>query len=113
MFKDKILMVTGGTGSFGNAVVKRFLDTDIKEIRIFSRDEKKQNDMRIRFNDNKLYLFPIFASIMASIGSILMLNFRHRKSKFFNLSIGILFACKFSFDLFNMSFVASTISDIE
>jgi len=45
-FKDKILMITGGTGSFGNAVLERFLDTDIKEIRIFSRDEKKQNDMR-------------------------------------------------------------------
>ena len=46
MFKDKTLMITGGTGSFGNAVLKRFLDTDIKEIRIFSRDEKKQDDMR-------------------------------------------------------------------
>ena len=41
MFKNKILMITGGTGSFGNAVVRKFLDTDIKEIRIFSRDEKK------------------------------------------------------------------------
>ncbi len=41
MFKDKILLITGGTGSFGNAVMKRFLDSDIKEIRIFSRDEKK------------------------------------------------------------------------
>jgi len=46
IFKDKTLMITGGTGSFGNAVLKRFLDTDIKEIRIFSRDEKKQDDMR-------------------------------------------------------------------
>lgn len=46
VFKDKVLMITGGTGSFGNAVLKRFLDTDIKEIRIFSRDEKKQDDMR-------------------------------------------------------------------
>ena len=46
MFKDKILLITGGTGSFGNAVLSRFLDTDIKEIRIFSRDEKKQDDMR-------------------------------------------------------------------
>ena len=46
MFENKVLMVTGGTGSFGNAVVKRFLDTDIKEIRVFSRDEKKQDDMR-------------------------------------------------------------------
>ena len=46
IFKDKVLMITGGTGSFGNAVLKRFLRTDIKEIRIFSRDEKKQDDMR-------------------------------------------------------------------
>ena len=46
IFKDKVLMITGGTGSFGNAVLKRFLQTDIKEIRIFSRDEKKQDDMR-------------------------------------------------------------------
>jgi UDP-glucose 4-epimerase len=46
VFQDKVLMITGGTGSFGNAVLKRFLDTDIKEIRIFSRDEKKQDDMR-------------------------------------------------------------------
>ena len=46
MFKNKTLLITGGTGSFGNAVLKRFLDTDIKEIRIFSRDEKKQDDMR-------------------------------------------------------------------
>lgn len=52
MFKDKVLLITGGTGSFGNAVLKRFLNTDIKEIRIFSRDEKKQDDMR------KLYLHP-------------------------------------------------------
>ena len=46
LFKDKTLMITGGTGSFGNAVLNRFLKTDIKEIRIFSRDEKKQDDMR-------------------------------------------------------------------
>ena len=46
MFKDKTLMITGGTGSFGNAVLNRFLQTDIGEIRIFSRDEKKQDDMR-------------------------------------------------------------------
>jgi len=49
MFKDKTLMITGGTGSFGNAVLNRFLDTDIKEIRVFSRDEKKQDDMRHEF----------------------------------------------------------------
>ena len=46
MFNDKTLLITGGTGSFGNAVLNRFLDTDIREIRIFSRDEKKQDDMR-------------------------------------------------------------------
>ena len=45
VFTDKVLLITGGTGSFGNAVLKRFLKTDIKEIRIFSRDEKKQDDM--------------------------------------------------------------------
>ena len=54
MFKDKVLMITGGTGSFGNAVLKHFLNSDIKEIRIFSRDEKKQEDMRIEFKNNKL-----------------------------------------------------------
>ena len=46
VFKDKILLITGGTGSFGNAVLRRFLNSDIKEIRILSRDEKKQDDMR-------------------------------------------------------------------
>ncbi|QOX65297.1 NAD-dependent epimerase/dehydratase family protein [Anoxybacterium hadale] len=54
MFKDKTLLITGGTGSFGNAVLKRFLDTEIAEIRIFSRDEKKQDDMRKAYNNNKL-----------------------------------------------------------
>lgn len=57
MFKDKILLITGGTGSFGNAVLKRFLNTDIKEIRIFSRDEKKQEDMRIKYNTEKLKFY--------------------------------------------------------
>jgi UDP-N-acetylglucosamine 4,6-dehydratase len=57
MFTDKILMITGGTGSFGNAVLKRFLDTDIAEIRIFSRDEKKQDDMRKRYSSSKLKFY--------------------------------------------------------
>lgn len=57
MFKDKTLMITGGTGSFGNAVLRRFLNTDIKEIRIFSRDEKKQDDMRKHFNSEKLKFY--------------------------------------------------------
>ena len=52
IFKDKTLMITGGTGSFGNAVLRRFLRTDIKEIRIFSRDEKKQDDMRHEYQAN-------------------------------------------------------------
>lgn len=54
IFKDKILLITGGTGSFGNAVLRRFLDSDIKEIRIFSRDEKKQDDMRHRLQNPKV-----------------------------------------------------------
>lgn len=57
MFKDKVLLITGGTGSFGNAVMKRFLDTDIKEIRIFSRDEKKQDDMRKVYKNDKLKFY--------------------------------------------------------
>jgi len=57
MFKNKTLLITGGTGSFGNAVLKRFLDTDIKEIRIFSRDEKKQDDMRHQLNNPKVKFY--------------------------------------------------------
>ena len=54
MFKDKTLLITGGTGSFGNAMLKGFLDSELKEIRIFSRDEKKQEDMRIEYKNEKL-----------------------------------------------------------
>ncbi|MDR3157001.1 MAG: polysaccharide biosynthesis protein [Lactobacillales bacterium] len=57
MFKDKTLLITGGTGSFGNAVMKRFLNYDVKEIRIFSRDEKKQDDMRKKYNHEKLKFY--------------------------------------------------------
>ena len=57
MFDNKILLITGGTGSFGNAVLRRFLDTNVKEIRIFSRDEKKQDDMRKAFNNEKLKFY--------------------------------------------------------
>jgi len=57
MFADKILMITGGTGSFGNTVLKRFLDTDVREIRIFSRDEKKQEDMRIALGNDKVSFY--------------------------------------------------------
>ena len=57
VFKDKVLLITGGTGSFGNAVLRRFLNSDIKEIRIFSRDEKKQDDMRHRLQNPKVKFY--------------------------------------------------------
>lgn len=74
MFNDKVLLITGGTGSFGNAVLRRFLNTDIKEIRVFSRDEKKQEDMRIELAHPKLKFYigdvrnydSIFAALQGS-----------------------------------------------
>lgn len=57
MFDDKVLMITGGTGSFGNTVLKRFLDTSVREIRVFSRDEKKQEDMRIELANDKVKFY--------------------------------------------------------
>lgn len=57
MFKNKVLMITGGTGSFGQTVLKRFLETDVREIRIFSRDEKKQEEMRLTLNNPKLKFY--------------------------------------------------------
>src|SRR5687768_12944419 len=72
-FKNKVLLITGGTGSFGNAVLKKFLNLGLKEIRVFSRDEKKQDDMRLEYKNNliKYYIGDIrdFSSIQnASIG---------------------------------------------
>lgn len=57
MFRDKVLLITGGTGSFGNAVLRNFLDSDLREIRIFSRDEKKQEDMRIKYKNEKIKFY--------------------------------------------------------
>lgn len=57
MLKNKILLISGGTGSFGNAVLDKFLDSDLKEIRIFSRDEKKQHDMRVKYNNSKIKFY--------------------------------------------------------
>ena len=57
MFNNKTLLITGGTGSFGNAVLRRFLDSNLAEIRIFSRDEKKQDDMRKKYNNPKLKFY--------------------------------------------------------
>jgi len=67
MFKNKILLITGGTGSFGNAVMQRFLYTEIKEIRIFSRDEKKQDDMRRHYKNDKL---KFYIGDVRDIGSV-------------------------------------------
>ncbi|MDF2943776.1 MAG: UDP-glucose 4-epimerase [Herbinix sp.] len=67
MFKNKTLLITGGTGSFGNAVLNRFLETDIKEIRIFSRDEKKQDDMRHIYNSDKIKYYIGDVRDLASI----------------------------------------------
>jgi len=57
MFKNKTLLITGGTGSFGNAVLQRFIDSDLAQIRIFSRDEKKQDDMRLTLNNDKVKFY--------------------------------------------------------
>jgi len=67
MFDGKVLLITGGTGSFGNAVMRRFLESDIKEIRIFSRDEKKQNDMRRLYNHDRLKFYIGDVRDLASI----------------------------------------------
>ncbi len=69
MFKDKVILITGGTGTFGNAVLQRFLNTDIKEIRVFSRDEKKQEDMRISLANAKLKFYIGDVRDPASINS--------------------------------------------
>lgn len=74
MFTDKILLITGGTGSFGNAVLKRFLNTGIKEIRIFSRDEKKQHDMRVAIKSDKVkyYIGDVrdYSSIVSALHGV-------------------------------------------
>ena len=71
LFSGKTLMITGGTGSFGGAVLDRFLDTDIKEIRIFSRDEKKQDDMRHRYQSDKIKYYIGDVRDMSSVKNAL------------------------------------------
>ncbi len=71
MFKDKILLITGGTGSFGNEVLKGFLHTDVSEIRIFSRDEKKQDDMRKKYNNPKLKFYIGDVRDMSSVDVVM------------------------------------------
>ena len=74
MFKNKTLLITGGTGSFGNAVLRRFLDSDLREIRIFSRDEKKQDDMRKKYRNDKIkfYIGDVrdFQSVMNAVRGV-------------------------------------------
>tara|TARA_B100001029_G_scaffold70879_1_gene57693 strand:+ start:21256 stop:22242 length:987 start_codon:yes stop_codon:yes gene_type:complete len=72
MFKNKTLLITGGTGSFGNAVLKKFLNSDIKEIRIFSRDEKKQDDMRRKYQSSKIKYFLGDVRDQASISNAMI-----------------------------------------
>lgn len=71
IFKDKVLLITGGTGSFGNMVLKRFLDTDIREIRIFSRDEKKQDDMRHAYQNPKIKFYIGDVRDKASVDTVM------------------------------------------
>ena len=66
MFENRVLLITGGTGSFGNAVLRRFLDSDIKEIRIFSRDEKKQDDMRHHLQNSTSVMYVTNVPLMVS-----------------------------------------------
>ena len=74
MFTDKVLLITGGTGSFGNAVLRRFIDSDLREIRILSRDEKKQDDMRKKYNNPKLkfYIGDVrdYQSVMSAVRGV-------------------------------------------
>ena len=71
-FKDKTLLITGGTGSFGNTVVKYFINSNVKEIRIFSRDEKKQEDMRIKYNNSKLKFYIGDVRNMDSVNNVMI-----------------------------------------
>lgn len=71
IFSGRTLMITGGTGSFGKAVLDRFLDTDIKEIRIFSRDEKKQDDLRRYYNNSKIKFYIGNVRCMRSIQNVI------------------------------------------
>jgi UDP-N-acetylglucosamine 4,6-dehydratase len=74
MFKDKVLLITGGTGSFGNTVLKRFLNSDLSEIRIFSRDEKKQEEMRLKHNNSRIKFYigdtRDYSSILSAMNDV-------------------------------------------
>jgi UDP-glucose 4-epimerase len=71
MLTDKVLLITGGTGSFGSLVLSKFVDTDVAEIRIFSRDEKKQDDLRRRFNNPKIKFYLGDVRDPQSVGNVM------------------------------------------
>jgi UDP-N-acetylglucosamine 4,6-dehydratase len=77
MFKDKTLLITGGTGSFGHAVLDRFLETDIGEIRVFSRDEKKQDDMRKEYKNDKIKFYIGDVRDIQSVKNVSVKNSTH------------------------------------
>ena len=81
LFNNKNLLITGGTGSFGNAVLRRFLDTDIKEIRIFSRDEKKQDDMRHQYQNPKIKFYIGDVRDKRSVDDVMTVSYTHLSSK--------------------------------
>ena len=71
MFKDKVILITGGTGSFGKTVLNRLIGEDVAEIRIFSRDEKKQEDLRLRLSNEKLKFFIGDVRDIASVNAVM------------------------------------------
>ena len=91
MLKNKTLLITGGTGSFGNAVLQKFLNSDLAEIRILSRDEKKQEDMRLQYNNDKLSFY------IGDVKSIESLNnaFRHVDFVFHAAALKQVPSCEF------------------
>ena len=96
MFDNKTLLITGGTGSFGNAVLRRFLDSDLGEIRIFSRDEKKQDDMRKRYKHPKLKFYIGDVRDVDSVRTAMRgaLTVRRRINKRSRMEVFLSYRCK-------------------
>ena len=96
MFKNKTIMITGGTGSFGNTLLARFVNSDIKEIRIFSRDEKKQDDLRHKFSNKKInyynihYWIALLLLILIIVGNIISAIQGNNRFMMINLVVLIL-----------------------
>ena len=77
MYKNKVLLITGGTGSFGSAILTKLIESELSEIRIFSRDEKKQEDMRIKFNNKKLKFYIGDVRDYKSVNTAMKLSLIH------------------------------------